>query len=283
MPSDAAMVSVVIPVYRSEAYLARTVAEVVAFLSPKRPFEIVLVNDGSPDNVQQVIAGLATQDPRVRFIELGTNGGQHAAILRGFAECKGDVVLTLDDDGQNPPASGWACLEELERKDLDVCYGRFAKVEQHGVRKLASAMNGWLTQQTLGNRSDVTLSNVRALRGDLARALGQAYAPFPYIDAMLFRSTRRIGDTPVEQRPRDDGASTYSTRKLVTLWISHLTSLTTLPLKAASFGCFGASVFGLVLGIAQLVRVLISQKAPPGWLSLFLAVTFLFSLLFAFL
>lgn len=285
-PPEAAgggLLSVVVPVYRSEAYLARTVGELAAFLGPRRPFEIVLVNDGSPDGVQRVIEELAAADSRVRWVELGTNAGQHAAVLRGFATARGEVVVTLDDDGQNPPETGLKVVDELERRSLDVCYGRLRQIEQHGLRKLASRMNLWLTRQTLGNRGDVVLSNVRAVRGDLARAVGAAEVAFPYVDAMLFRATRRIADVEVEHREREEGASTYSSGSLLRLWISHLTSLTTLPLKAATAGCFGASILGLVVGAVQLVRVLFERRAPEGWLSLFVSITFLFSLLFAFL
>ena len=129
----------------------------------------------------------------------------------------------------------------------------------------------------------MALSNVRALRGDLARALGTVESPYPYIDAIVFRLASRIGDVPVDHRPRAKGGSNYSLGKLVSLWISHLTSLSVLPLKAAMVGSFAVSLLGLFIGVVELVRVLLERKAPAGWLSLFCAVTFLFSILFLFL
>ncbi|MBI4815105.1 MAG: glycosyltransferase family 2 protein [Deltaproteobacteria bacterium] len=276
------LLSIVIPVYRSEKVLERTVKSYVEFFAPRQSFELVLVNDGSPDGAQRVIERLAEQDSRIRWIEHGTNLGQHAAVLRGMGESRGDVVVTVDDDGQNPPESAQKVIEELERANLDVCYGRFQQIEQAVSRRLASKFNGWLTRRTLGNQSDVVLSNVRAIKGDLARAVGLAHTSFPYVDARLFRSTRRVGNVDVEHLARD-GESTYTLPKLVGLWVSHLTSLTTYPLELATVGCFSASLLGLVVGIVQFVRVMIERQAPPGWLSLFLALTFLFSLLFAFL
>ncbi len=277
------LLSIVIPCYRSEAYLERTVQELVRFFEPHGPFEIILVNDGSPDRVQAVIDRLAAADPRVRFVEHGLNRGQHGAILRGFSMVRGDVVVTLDDDGQNPPEAGLAVAEALQQRGLDVVYGRFRTTEQNAVRRLASRLNRWMSATILGNRTGIALSNVRAVRGDLARALGKAGSNFPYIDAMVFRATRHIGDVPVEHRRRVEGESTYRLSTLVKLWIAHLTTLSVLPLKLATVGCFGVSVFGLVLGVVQLIRALTLRQAPPGWLSLFCALTFLFSLLFAFL
>jgi hypothetical protein len=278
------LLSVVIPVYGSERYLAATVGELTSALDDAGiAFEIVLVNDGSPDGVQSVIERLAAGDPRVVGLELGRNAGQHAATLRGFAQTRGDVVVTVDDDGQNPPSAVLAVMDALVDDDLDVTYGRFRTVEQTGVRRMASALNRWLTALTLGNDRAIAISNVRALRGELARAIAASTSPYPYIDALVFRTTRRVGDVPVEHRARTASASTYTVRKLVSLWVSHLTTLTVFPLKIAVVGSLCTSVLGFGVGIALLVRALAKGGAPAGWLSLFCAVTFLFSVLFAFL
>jgi undecaprenyl-phosphate 4-deoxy-4-formamido-L-arabinose transferase len=277
------VLSVVIPVYRSEAYLADTVRELVTFLEPRTRFEIVLVEDGSPDKVGRVIERLCAEDTRVRGVSVRHNIGQHRATLRGFSMARGDVVVTVDDDGQNPPAAAWAVARALVEQDLDVVYGRFGSVEQTWARRSASRLNRWLSRKTIQNVHEVAITNVRALRGDLARALGRVDSPYPYIDALIFRMTRHIGEVPVEHRPRGAGASTYTLSRLLKLWVSHLTSLTILPLQFAMVGSFGVSALGFVVGTAQLIRVLIERKAPAGWLSLFVSVTFLFSVLFAFL
>lgn len=277
------LLSVVIPVYRSAAYLADTVRDLVAFLEPRARFEIVLVNDGSPDDVAQVIDALGARDPRVRGVSLGRNIGQHRATLRGFALARGDVVVTVDDDGQNPPRSALAVAKALRARGLDVVYGRFQTVEQSGARRLASRANRWLSRRTIQNFHDISITNVRAIRGDLARALGAIDSPYPYIDALIFRMTRHIGEEPVEHLARGKGQSTYTLSRLLKLWVSHLTSLTVLPLQVAMVGSFGVSVLGFAVGAAQFVRVMFERQAPAGWLSLFVAVTFLFSVLFAFL
>ncbi|HZH18434.1 MAG TPA: glycosyltransferase family 2 protein [Archangium sp.] len=282
MPSEG-LLSVVIPCYRSQAYLEKTVAELVAVLEPQGPFEIILVNDGSPDDVQEVIDRLHAKDARIRFLELGSNRGQHAATLKGFAIARGDAVITLDDDGQNPPEAGLAVARALRGGRHDVVYGRFQTTVQSLPRRLASRLNLWLFKHTMGNRTGVRVTNVRAIRGDLARRLGQAEQLFPYIDSMLFRATRRVGEVSVPHRRRDAGESTYRVRDLLRLWLSHMSTLTVLPLQLATWGSFFTSVFGLLLGVVQVLRALTLKQAPAGWLSLFCVLTFLFSLLFAFL
>jgi len=282
-PGEDGLVSVVVPVYRSAAYLAGTVQELLAALGTRGPLELVLVNDGSPDDVQAVIESLARADPRVRYVELGANRGQHAAILHGFAASRGAWVVTVDDDGQNPPEAVQRVLDALRTADDDVVYGRFESTEQTGFRVLASRLNRMLSPFTFGNTRGIAVSNVRALRGDLARALGNAAPAHPYIEALVFRATRRISEVEVPHRPRRAGESTYRFSTLVRLWVSHLTTLTALPLQVAGWGSFLVAALATLVGVVQLVRVLSERRAPAGWLSLFCAVTFLFAVLFAFL
>lgn len=277
------LLSIVIPVFRSESALAGTVGELLDFFEGREAIEVVLVNDGSPDDVQRVIEDLCNTSPRVRGLELGRNLGQHRATLLGFAQTRGDVVVTLDDDGQNPPSAAAAVAEALRADDLDVVYGSFDVPRQSLARRAASAMNRWLSRHTLGNTRNVGISNVRALRGDLARCLSRAKSPYPYIDAMIFRVASRIETVTVEHRRRSSGSSTYTLQKLVALWLSHLTSLSVLPLRVAMFGSFGISALGFLGGVVAAARALYLGGAPVGWLSLFCAITFLFSVLFAFL
>jgi undecaprenyl-phosphate 4-deoxy-4-formamido-L-arabinose transferase len=278
-----ALLSLIIPCYRSAGYLEKTVDELVKEFDGWCPFEIILVNDGSPDDVQKVIEALAKRDSRVRYLELGTNRGQHFATLRGFAISRGDCVVTVDDDGQNPPSAAKATASHLIEGNHDVVYGAFQTTAQSPFRRFASRLNRWMTKHTLGNDKGLALSNVRAIRGQLARVVSQASNTTPYIDALLWKSTRRVSQVSVEHRAREDGLSTYTLWKLIKLWISHLTLLTVLPLSMASTGSLIVALLGVVVGVVEFVIVLQKKQAPAGWLSLFLAVTFLFSVLFLFL
>ncbi len=277
------LISVVIPCYRSAKYLESTVSELIDHLAAYSPFEIILVNDGSPDDVQTVIERLARADTRIRYIELGANRGQHFATLRGFEIARGSCVITVDDDGQNPPSAVIAVAEAYFAGTSDVIYGAFQTVAQSLFRRIASRANRWITKHTLGNQSELALSNVRAVHGRLARIIARSSTSTPYVDALLWRSTRRISSISIDHRSRMVGESTYTFWKLLKLWVSHLTLLTVLPLKLASVGSMFVSVASLVVGCVQLTRALWSGDTPAGWLSLFLMTSFLFSVLFLFL
>jgi undecaprenyl-phosphate 4-deoxy-4-formamido-L-arabinose transferase len=140
-----------------------------------------------------------------------------------------------------------------------------------------------LSRITLDNQKQIAMSNVRAIHGELARSLGALESVYPYIDALIFRATAQLGEVEVKHRSRCRGASTYTPTALLRLWWSHFTTLTILPLKLATLGSFGISGAGMLAGIVLVVRALSERRAPEGWLSLFCAVTFLFSILFAFL
>lgn len=282
MASDR-LLSIVMPVFRSEPFLERTVRSFVDYLGARTRFEIVLVNDGSPDRVQEVVDRLCAGDARVRGVTLGQNVGQHRATIQGFARARGDVVVTVDDDGQNPPSAALAVADVLVERDLDVVYGNFRSVEQRALRRIASRLNRWLTQYTLGNRAGVAVTNVRAIRGDLARAMGSLDSPYPCVDAMIFRFTSRIGDVPVEHRPRAVGESSYSIGTLVRLWISQLTNFSIFPLKAATALSLAAALAAFAFSVLGLLKGLAAGTSPRDRVWLVFAVTFLFSVLFLFL
>lgn len=277
------LLSLVIPCYGSERYLRATVRELVEFFAPAWNYEIMLVNDGSPDNVQQVIEELHRENERIRYIELRTNAGQHGATLRGFAETRGQVVVTVDDDGQNPPEAARTVAEALLAHDVDVVYGRFRTKAHHPMRKLASSLNQRLSEIVIGNKTGVKLTNVRAIQGDLARLMGREQIAFPYIDSMIFRATRRVMNVDIDHRSRSDGESTYTFTKLMKLWLAHMTTLSVLPLHLATTSALTVSLLGFLFGVWKMISVLRMNQAPAGWLSLFCALTFLFATQFAFM
>lgn len=263
--------SVVVPVYNSESMLAALVQRLTAVLTPLTgTLEILLVNDGSRDGSWKAIQALTLLDPRVRGIDLMRNYGQHNALLAGIRAVTGDVIITLDDDLQNPPEEIPKLLAALEA-GADVVYGPPLK-EAHGLlRTLASQMTKIAVQEGMGKTVARQISTFRVFRTMLRNSFAEYRAPFLSIDVLLSWATSRFAAVPVRHDPRAAGESQYSLRKLMLHGLNMMTGFTTWPLRLASILGFGLTLFGLsVLGFV-VARYVLQGAVVPGFA--FLAAT----------
>ena len=257
--------SVVVPVYNSEATLVDLVAELEAVLpAVATAFEVVLVNDGSRDRSWEVISELARKNPGVRGINLMRNFGQHNALLCGIRAARYDVIVTLDDDLQNPPSEIPKLLARLA-EGYDVVYGTPEK-RQHGLwRNLATVATKLTLAGFIGNRAINGVGPFRVFRSPLRQAFVNFQCPYVCIDVLLAWSTTRFDSVPVRHDPRRAGASQYTFRKLVTHTLNLLTGFSTRPLRLASWIGFVMTLFGLALLVFVLVRYLVHGDTVPGF------------------
>jgi glycosyltransferase involved in cell wall biosynthesis len=257
-------ISVVVPVYNSEGTLAELVRRLQAVLSPMTGvFEIILINDGSRDRSWRVINDLVTEFPFVHGINLMRNYGQHNALLAGIRAARYDVIVTLDDDLQNPPEEIPRLITELE--EYDVVYGTPAR-EQHGLwRNLASQITKLALQASMGVETARQVSAFRAFRTRLRDAFGDYRSPFLSIDVLLTWGTTRFTFVTVKHNPRTIGTSNYTFGKLVTHALNMITGFSTLPLQLASLIGFGFTLFGLGVLAYVLGRVVLEGSSVPGF------------------
>ena len=233
--------SVVIPVYRSQQTLRELHRRIVAALEPVEPaFEVLLVEDCGGDAAWQVIESLASQDARVRGIKLARNYGQHNALLCGIRAARGEIVVTIDDDLQNPPEEIPKLLAALA-EGCDVVYGTPQKETHNFFRNQASRITKFALQSAMGAETAGKVSAFRAFRTRLRDAFDAYRSPTVNIDVLLTWGTTRFGMVRVRQDERTLGDSGYSFGKLVNHAINMMTGFSTLPLQIAS-------VLGLVFG-----------------------------------
>jgi glycosyltransferase involved in cell wall biosynthesis len=258
-------ISVVIPVYRSEAILPELVGRLEPVLGAiAESFELILVNDCSPDRSWEVISGLAEQYSWIRPINLMRNYGQHNALLCGIRAARYDVIVTMDDDLQHPPEEIPKLLDALAG-GYDVVYGT-PEQEQHGLgRDFASWVTKLALQNVMGAEVARKVSAFRVFRAQVARAFAHYQGAFVAIDVLLTWGTNRFSFTTVHHEPRKVGASGYTFRKLVTHAVNMMTGFSTLPLQFASmvgffFTLFGVGVLAYVLG-----RYLVLGTSVPGF------------------
>ena len=219
-------------------------SELVAELGPvlarlATAYELILVNDGSPDASGQVAADLADQHSWIRAIDLLKNYGQHSALLCGIRAAAHPIVVTMDDDLQNPPEEIGALLRKLD-EGFDVVYG-WPRREQHGLgRAVLSRITKLALQRVLGAETARRVSGFRALRTQLRNAFADFQGPSVNLDVLLTWGTDRFSSVDVHHRSRRSGTSSYTSRKLIEHALNMLTGFTTVPLRAAVVLGFGA-------------------------------------------
>jgi undecaprenyl-phosphate 4-deoxy-4-formamido-L-arabinose transferase len=269
-------VTVVIPLYRSAGSIGRVVGEIEE-VGRAIDLELVLVNDGSPDNTLEVCREIATRcRVPLTLVNLSRNFGEHNAVMAGYRHARGRWVVNLDDDGQNPPAEIPRLLEAAKAGGHEVVFGRY-RTKQHSLwRNLGSWFANKVAEWTLDKPPGLYLSSFRCVSGFVAREVTRYEGPYPYIDGLILQVTNKLGSIDVDHRVRDTGASGYTLRKLVRLWMNMFVNFSVQPLRLATW-------LGLLMGAAGACGVVWvaalwwSGKGPSfGWGSL-MAALLLFS------
>lgn len=257
--------SVVVPVYRSETILPKLVARLTdALPAIATQYEVIFVNDCSPDGSWEAIQGLVAQYPWVRGVDLMRNYGQHNALLCGLRSVQYGIVVTMDDDLQHPPEEISKLLAAL-RHGYDVVYGTPTQ-EQHGLlRDLASMTTKLALQNVMGAEIARQVSAFRAFRSEVIRAFSHYEGSYVSIDVLLTWGTNRFAAVPVRHERRAEGTSGYTFRKLFRHAMNMMTGFTTMPLQFASLIGFSFTIFGFAILCYVLVRYFLYGSPVPGF------------------
>ena len=257
--------SIVIPVYNSE----KTLPELLSRLEEVLPgicesFEVILVNDGSQDSSWGVISQLSQKNNCVVGINLMRNYGQHNALLCGIRAAKNDIIVTMDDDLQNPPKEIPKLIEKLS-EGYDVVYGLPQRQKNGFWRNLASKITNWAFQSVMGSDIRCNTSTFRAFKKRLRDAFHSYQNPYVSIDVLLAWSTKCFGSVQVSHSPRVNGESNYTFLKLIAHALNMLTGFSTLPLQIASIIGFFFTLFGIGVLAYVLGRYFFQGTSVPGF------------------
>ncbi len=247
-------VSFVIPCYRSERTVMSVVAEIerTAQEAGLGAFEVVCVVDGSPDNVFAVLAEAARLRPWLRVVEFGRNFGQTNARMAGYRMAQGRLIVTLDDDGQCPVDQTPKLLAALN-EGADLAVAEYGRKHQSGFKNLGSAVNTWMARKVIGLPEDFTMSNFFAFDRMVLRHVVSYEGPYPYLSGLLFQATDRVALVPMSDRPRMEGSTGYTLKKLLRVWMNGFTNFSIAPLRIAfAAGGLFALLFAafLIAGVA---------------------------------
>ncbi len=257
--------SIVIPVYNG----ALNIRDLIAGLARVLPtlaaqYEVILVDDDSRDNSWEVVRQIVRDYQWVCAFRLMRNYGQHNALLRGIRAARHEIIVTMDDDLQHPPDEIHKLLEKLA-EGYDAVYGT-PQHEQHGLwRDLASQVTKLALQSAMGVGVARNVSAFRAFRTQVREAFADYESPYVSIDVLLTWGTTHFAAIPVRHDPRRKGVSNYTLRKLIVHALNMMTGFSTLPLQLASLIGVAFTLFGLVVLIYVVGRVLLEGSIVPGF------------------
>lgn len=261
-------ISFVIPCYRSEQTIGHVIDEIRAQMQNRScDYEIVAVNDCSPDRVFDVLSRMAQEDEHIKVISFAKNFGQHSAMMAGVRFSTGDVIVFLDDDGQCP-------LEELGRllaplsQGADVAIARYGVKAQSLFKNFGSLVNEVAANLLIDKPKDIQMGNFMAFRRFVADEMLRYHGPYPYISGLLFRSSARVVNVPMKELPRLAGGTTYTLTKLVSLWVSSFTAFSVQPLRVATFIGILSAIVGILLAAFIVARKILHPEIAVGWSSL---------------
>lgn len=271
--------SFVIPCYRSEHTIMQVIEEIEAKVAekPEYAFEIITVNDSSPDHVLQVLQKASRNRPHLKIIDFAKNFGQHAAMMAGLSYATGDQIVFLDDDFQCPVDRLWDLLEPLNQGyDVSFAQYKFEERKESFFRVLGSRLNDAMMCLLLNKPKDLRVTNFIALKSFIAAEVLRYKNPYPYLDGLLLRSTQKIANVPMEDRERLSGTSTYTLRKLISLISNGFTAFSITPLRIATFMGTISSIGGFLLGLFIIIqKLLYPQTLDAGYSSLMAVILFI--------
>lgn len=271
-------ISFCIPCYKSEQTLPKVVDEIKTTMDTMKDrynYEIILVNDSSPDNTYGVIEKMAAAESNIIGVDLARNFGQHSALMAGFHFVSGDILVCLDDDGQTPACEVNKLLEKIEEGE-DVVYARYAHKKHSAFRNFGSFINEKMTQFLLGKPKELYVSSYFATKRFIVDEMLKYDKSYPYVIGLVLRSTKKIANVDVNHREREVGTSGYTLGKLLGLWMNGFTAFSVKPLRIATWIGVSCSFLGFLYGIYTIIKKLVLGDAVAvGFSALMSAIMFI--------
>jgi len=271
-------VSFCIPCYKSEHTLNKVVEEIqgsMEELADRYEYELILVNDASPDGTFSVIRELVDTYQNIIGIDLAKNFGQHAALMAGFAHVTGDILVCLDDDGQTPANEVYKLLEKIEEGE-DVVYAKYDHKKHSLFRNFGSFINEKMTEFLLGKPKELYVSSYFAAKRFIVDEMLRYDKSYPYVIGLVLRSTKRIANVSVNHRERAVGKSGYTLGKLLGLWMNGFTAFSVKPLRIATWSGISCAILGFIYGLYTIIKKLVLGDAVAvGFSALMSSVMFI--------
>lgn len=261
-------ISFVIPCYGSEKTIEPVVSEIIGVISQRSEYdyEIIAVNDCSPDKVYDKLVELAKGNSKVKVINFAKNMNRPGAVMAGLNHAKGDYVVVMDDDGQCPMDKFWTLLEPIEQGH-DVSIAKYPERKQSAFKNFGTFVNKKMTEFIINRPKDMEFTNFMIMQSYIVKEVIKYKNPYPYFTGLLLRTTKDIVNVKLEERERISGTTTFTFGKMLAMWVNGLTAFSIKPLRISSLIGVLCAVVGFVFGIITIIRKLVLSTISVGWSS----------------
>lgn len=277
-------VSITIPCYKSQDTIGKLTNLIKQEFKKHNEFtyEIILVNDCSPDNTYCVIKELAKNDSHIIALDLAKNFGESSALMAAYSRVTGDYVVRMDDDGEHDPKYLFELINKLEEGYDYVC-AKFINYHHNLYKRIGSKFNYWFLSNMMDIPKGSIMSSYNVCRRYVIDEIVKYQNPKPYIDGMVWAITTKTAYVEIEHGYRYAGESGYDFKKSVALWLNGVTSFSIKPLRLASVSGIVFAFIGFIIGIIVIIEKLINPTIEAGWTSMFAVMLFIGGFIMLFL
>lgn len=260
--------SFVIPCYGSELTIKDVIDEIHKKMSEKSNlcYEVIAVNDSSPDNVLKVLKDIAQNDKKIKIIDFAKNFGKQSAVMAGYSIVEGDIIINLDDDGQCPLDRLWDLIEPLNN-GFDVVYAKYPVKKQSAFKNFGSKVNALMARYIIGKPKDLYISNFSAMKRFVVDEIVKYDNPYPYMSGLMLRTTSKICNVDMEERERTAGVGHYTFKRSLKLWLNGFTAFSVKPLRISTVLGAICALIGFVFGIMTIINKLVHPTMQAGYSS----------------
>ena len=268
--------SIIIPCYKSSDTVGNVIEEATLAMNEmgKGNVEFVLVNDASPDGgaTWDTISALSKKKRNVTAVDLAKNSGQHNAIMAGMHYAKGDIIISMDDDGQTDPYELHKMFQKMD-EGYDIVWGYYPQKKESLFRRMGSAVNHLSFQLFTGKPKWLHTSSFWIIKRYVLEAVINYKGIYSQLQGLFLRTSDHVTCVPVRQRKRAAGTSGYSLKKLIGLW-SNMLGFSVVPLRIAIVIGMILSAIGFIAAIVIVIRKIVNPVMAIGWASMFAGLCF---------
>lgn len=270
-------ISFIIPCYGSEKTIEIVIKEIEEKVSKsdKYDYEVIAVNDQSPDNVWNVLKEIAKNNEKVKIVNLAKNMNRPGALMAGMSKATGDYIVLMDDDGQCPMESLWQLIKPLE-EGHDVSIAKYPSYKQSKFKSFGTIVNRKMTEIVIEKPKDLSFTNFSAMKRYIVEEILKYKNPYPYMTGLLLRTTSDIVNVEMEERERISGNTNFTLRKMLNLWINGFTAFSVKPLRIATIIGFITAAIGFLYGVYVIIyKLVVHTSVAQGYSSLMAVLLFI--------